>query len=448
VTDGAGGFVPAPGRPAAAKPALVAALYALAFAWLLAKAALLGQRLPTNVPPDELAHVSFVAYAAESGRFVPDYGEMRLLDGDGRFGPLPNYLAHPSAYYHALAAADRLLHGRERPGLDAYTRRLRVVSAPLFVAAAALFLWLGARSARPPASHAVYAIAVAAVPPFAFLGAAVNNDDLAFLAGGVALFGLVRRLEGKADLPTALLAGAGLALALLSKATAGLLVGLAVFGSLVLERRRPAAGTARFVLALLPWLVLPALHYVPVLLSYGTPIPSLAVVDPEAFARSAFVAAPGGPVLALPEWGARMLQLLASTWLSLIGHVAVPVDPVFGLAGPALLLALAAYGLRARARPGTDGDAAGLRLARAATFAAGATLVLNLAWAWNAYGQTGRLGGIHARYYLPLLPCLGLAAAAGLERLRSSAWPAALLAALLLLADAGVLARALALFPR
>ncbi len=447
MTDAAGGVARAPARPVAARAPLVAAVYALALAWLLAKAALLGQRLPTNVAPDELAHVSYVAYAGESGRFVPDYGEMRLLDGDGRFGPLPNYLAHPSAYYHALAAADRLLHGRERPGLEAFTGRLRVVSAPFFVAAAALFLWLGARGARTLASHAACAAAVATVPPFAFLGAAVNNDDLAFLAGAVALLGLVRRLEGRTDLLTAHLAGAGLALALLSKATAGLLVGLAVLGVLFLERRRPAA-TGRFVLALLPWLVLPAFHYVAVLLSYGTPIPSLAVVDPEAFARSAFVVAPGGPLLSLPEWGARMLKLLGSTWLSLIGHVAVPVDPAFGLAGPALLLLLAAYGLFARARPGPDGDAAGLRLARVAAFAAGATLALNLAWAWNAYGATGRLGGIHARYYLPLLPCLGLAAAAGLERLRSPAWPAAVLAALLLLADAGVLVRALALFPR
>jgi hypothetical protein len=448
VTDAAGGVARAPARPVAAKPALVAAVYALALAWLLAKTALLGYRLPTNVPPDETAHVSFVAYAGESGRFVPEYGEMRLLGGDGRFGPLPNYLAHPSAYYHALAAADRLLRGSQRPGLDAYTQRLRVVSAPFFVAAAALFLWLGARSTRPLAAHAVYAAAVATVPPFAFLGAAVNNDDLAFVAGGVALLGLVRRLEGRADLLTAHLAGAGLALALLSKATAGLLVGLAVLGAFVLERRRPAAGTGRFVLALLPWLVLPALHYVPVFLRYGTPIPSLDVVDPGAFASSAFVVAPDGGTLFLPEWGARMLKLLASTWLSLIGHVAVPVEPVFGLAGPALLLVLATYGLLARARPAPAPDAAGLRLARAGALAVALTLVLNLAWAWNAYTETGRLGGIHARYYLPLLPCLGLAAAVGLGRLRSPAWPAALLAALLLLADAVVLVRGLSLFGR
>jgi hypothetical protein len=123
------------------------------------------------------------------------------------------------------------------------------------------------------------------------------------------------------------------------------------------------------------------------------------------------------------------------------------VEPVFGLAGPALLLALAGYGLFVRARSGPDSGTAGLRLARAGAVALALTLALNLAWAWNAYAATGRLGGIHARYYLPLLPCLGLAAAAGLDRFRSPTWPAALLAALLLLADAGVLVRGLALFP-
>jgi len=426
----------------AARSAPVAAVYLLALAWLLAKATLFRHALPTDVPPDEPAHASYVAWAAEETRFVPRYEAMRLLDDAGRFGPLSNYLAHPSPYYRVLGAADRLLHGGARPGLDPYVRRLRGVAAPLFLAAAALFLWIGARGARPLAAHAVYAAAVAVVPPLAFVGAAVNNDGLAFLAGGVALLGLARELEGKDGALTSALVGAGLALALLSKATAGLLVSVAVAAVLAGDRRRVPGASRRTLLALLPALALAAFHYVPVLLRYGTPIPSLDVVHPEAFARSALVSAPGGAVLAFPEWCARMLKLLASTGLSTIGHAAVPVGPSLTLAGPALLLALAAAGLLVRSRAGTRDD--DLRLARAGAVAFAVTLAANLAWAWRGYLEAGRLGGTHARYFLPLLPCLALAAARGLERLPAPRWAAAALVALLLLFDATVTARALA----
>lgn len=75
------------------------------------------------------------------------------------------------------------------------------------------------------------------------------------------------------------------------------------------------------------------------------------------------------------------------------------------------------------------------------------TLLLNLVWAYAGYCEAGRVGGIHARYYLPLLPCLGLAAAAGVRRLAVGPWLAGLLTALLVLLDASVTVRYLALFP-
>ncbi len=425
----------------------VAIVYAVALAWLLGKAALFRERVPPGVPPDEPVHVSYVAYLEETGRLVPRYEEMRLLDDAGRFGPLPGYLAHPPAYYHLLRGLAHATGGGAAP-LDELTRRLRRLSAPLFAAAAALFLLVGFRREAPLPAHALFAATVATVPPFAFVGAAVNNDVLAFLAGGLALLGLARLLEGRAGAATGTLVGAGLALALLSKATAGLLVLLAAGVALALARRAVRwERDPRFLLALLPWLVLPALHYVPVLLRYGTPVPSLEVLDPAAFARSAFVEAPGAPRLPFLAWGLKLLRVFGSTWLSVVSHVWLPVGPLPTLAGPALAALLAARGLLRRrgAAPGADGPS--VDLARAGTFALAATALVNLAWAWDAYVETGRVGGMHARYYLPLLPCLGLAAAHGLGRFPARGLLAAAAVLLLVLFDAGVTARYLALFP-
>ena len=430
------------------RSAAVAAVYLLALVWILGKAALFRERVPPGVPPDEPVHVSYVAWLEETGACLPRYEEMHLLEADGRFGAQPSYLAHPPAYYHLLRGLARVTGGVPAGTLERATRRLRALSAPLFAAAAALFLWLGFRRAAPIPAHALYAATIATVPPLAFVGSAVNNDVLAFLAGGLALLGLARLLEGRAGATTGALVGSGLALALLSKATAGLLALLAVAAALAFARRAVRwERDAPFLLALAPWLLLPALHYVPILLRYGTPVPSLDVVDPEAFARSAFVDAPGASRLAVVPWAMKLLKVFGSTWLSLIAHVWLPVGSLPTLAGPALAALLAALGLlRGRRADGSD-DAPLDDLIRAGAVALAATLLVNLAWARDGYVATGRLGGLHARYYLPLLPVLALAAGRGLERVPVRALLAAAVVLLLVLYDAGVTARYLALFP-
>jgi hypothetical protein len=442
---GAGGRASEPGSPVHAF--LVAVVYLAALAWLLGKAALFRSLVPFGVPPDEPAHVSYAASVGVSGPYVPRYESARLLDDAGRPGPLPNYLPHPSLYYLVAGAIAGDGDGPGTEPLAERTRRLRLATAPLFAAGAALFLFLGARRRVTLAEHVAWAATVAAVPPFAFVGAAVNNDALAFLAGGLALLGLSRRLEGRTDVLSGLLVGAGLALALLSKATAGLLVGLTTaFAFLLARRLAPAPGGRRFLATLLPGLLVPALHYAVVLARYGTPLPTLSAVAPGALARSAFVAPAGGELLSLGDWVPRALKVFASTGLTLVGHVAVPVGPPALLVGPALLLGLAAWGLLAPAGPGTD--VPGRALALSAALASLAVLLLNFAWSWAGYLETGRLAGLHVRYYLPLLPALALAAAAGVRAAPSRTAVACVLAALLVAADADVTARFLAAVSR
>lgn len=425
-------------------------VYVLALAWLLGKAALFRARVPAGVPPDERAHVSYVAYTRASGRLLPRYEEMRFLEVDGSLGPLPNYLPHPALYYVLLGpvAGHGAADGRGT-SLEALTARLRRASAPLFAVAAALFLWLGARRTMPLAEHGLYGAAVATVPPLAFVGAAVNNDVLAFLSGGIALLGLCRWLEGHVDAATATLVGSGLSIAFLSKLTAGLLVSLAVLGAAVVTRRSdPPGSRRRFALTALPWLVLPALHFGTVLARYDTLIPALDVIHPGAVARLPFVLGPPGDPATLLRWGARIAEIGSRTWFSLVGHVWLTVGPAWTLVGPALLLVLAAAGLLGRSGSTPEGLRSARTLARIAAAAFALTLLVNLAWSYAGYAETGRVGGIHARYYLPLLPGLALAATVGFRRLGARPWLGALLSGLLVLADASVTARFLALLSR
>ena len=159
----------------------------------------------------------------------------------------------PSPYYPAIGVVDRVLDARGTPSLDDLHEAPSHASAPLFAAAAALFLVprggggpgpVGRTSStRRPSRRSRLRVrrrrrqqrrsrvpVGRARPP--------RHRPPARGAGGPAHGDLV---------------GAGLALALLSKATAGLLVGLAVLAVLVLTGGRgPRATRRRFVLASSP----------------------------------------------------------------------------------------------------------------------------------------------------------------------------------------------------
>jgi 4-amino-4-deoxy-L-arabinose transferase-like glycosyltransferase len=226
--------------------ALVAFLNALLWAIIL----------PPFVIPDEVAHLSYAQYFAETGKLPtheagPGYSDEeqatidltqvfstagnsgdrppwstlqqkefedgtadKARDNGGHLTPASN---NPPLYYGIEAVAYRLV-----PGTRTITRMyaMRVVSA-LMAAITVLFVFGFLRELLPgtPWAATAGAFAVALQPMFGFESGGINNDNLLYLCSAALFFALARAFRRGLDARGGMLIGAAIGAGMLSKYT-------------------------------------------------------------------------------------------------------------------------------------------------------------------------------------------------------------------------------------
>jgi len=352
------------------------------------------KRVPPGIPPDELAHVSYVIHLEEHGRFLPDYSQRFLYSGQGALLDHRNYLAHPPFYYN-------LLRPFVPEGSRAIVSRigdLRLVNLALGLCGVALFFWVGCREPLPLWFHLYYAAALSSVPMVSYLCGSVNNDNLLLIAGGLAVWGGVLFLESAPRPAGLVLLGAGLSLALLVKATAGLQ--LIFFAGLVqaLRLRRDRSFEAFRGFQLPAYAVIcfvPLAWYLWSYATYGTFIPQFGETWYDLPGESA--------VLSFPHYLRRFFRVLALSWTGILSHQSLFRSSLAGALPLLLTLGLAAWAFFLRetkdGRPFFTVQRLGL---------IGLLLMMGFHFVrvYRYHLVSGYPGGMQARYYLPLAPCL------------------------------------------
>jgi hypothetical protein len=216
---------------------------------------------------DEVAHASYVAHVQASGQAWPALEQMHLLDPNTfQFSATANYLNHPPLFYDLLAVLGPKLEGHPQALL---VFRLIDVAAVAIGFAALLGLGLAARLTRP--EFYAYAVPLACIPVLVPLAGSVNNDDLAFVGGALALLG-AWQLLATGRTAWLVLAFAGVIVAAFAKLT-GLLLSATMLAGVIaylLWRKRLSrlwAGGAMVVFAIgaAPYLIYAA--------QYGSPTP-------------------------------------------------------------------------------------------------------------------------------------------------------------------------------
>jgi hypothetical protein len=144
---------------------------------------------------DELVHISYVASLQQNETLWPRLETLRMMDPQTlRFTAEPNYLNHPSPYYLLFAWIGPNIE--EHPGAPFPHRLLNVAIVVLGLAAAitaAFRLGIGALEIY------AFVISLVAIPFLASLAGAVNNDNLAFAGGALAMFSAVGFLNKRED---------------------------------------------------------------------------------------------------------------------------------------------------------------------------------------------------------------------------------------------------------
>lgn len=247
---------------------ITASLFILMQAWAFA------MKTPYGEPPDEIAHLSYVADAKQD--WVPN-----LIDGRINQTKRLNYMAHPPAYYSALGAISRIFQ------LDPYEdyQTLRAITSVIFGAGFFAFLLvlrnLGASSSGIVASTAVCSV----IPMFTYLGGSVNNDVLAYSFTACFLLGFSRYQfkPEKLNSITATLIVLGLVGAVFSKATTAVFIlffGIAT-AILYLESLGKAFADRRFQISIALIASTVAMYFIPTLFVFGTLFPKPSELYPR-----------------------------------------------------------------------------------------------------------------------------------------------------------------------
>ena len=380
--------------------------------------------------PDQMVHLSYIIEMTRTPTLTPAFSTMPIYHVTEVSGGLTylaptsgviNYLMHPPLYYLLMA----LLGGVQLfpDGTAALSLlRLEVINILLSSGAVGLAFYLGYTRLRDrsPWVHAFYALAVATLPMLAYVGASVNNDNLAFLALVIFVAGLLRYEESRAlrardqqnipDLKTYLLIGLGFLVGGLSKLTTGLMMALMLLAVLVMsivKTRSLKLVANRNFLITLPCYLLFLLYELWVRRTFGSWQPNLYTVAPDYYFTTIFYTPPENRVpMNFLSYVRHFAGGMGYTWSSLYGHNEQVNDlmnnRVFGVVYwvPVALAVFAA--LRQLVLRKTD------RFTLPVIIGFFGTMAYHFYSNWSGYPFSGYLGGVQARYYLAMIVPLAL----------------------------------------
>lgn len=364
----------------AAGPTAVAIVALALYGWLA-----LGYATATPLwqNPDEPAHFNYVADVARTGELPvlqPGDYDAALLQRlkTGQLGPGDSVGAiryeswQPPLYYLVAAQAYRLAPGGDLAGQVRTLRLFDVGLGAVTVLVGYLCAHAVARQQAPWLAASV-PLAMAGVPMFTAVSAAVTDDALANLLAALATLATLRLVASRATPWLALLVGVLLGLAILTKLLLAVFAPIAL-AALLWRGLRSGAGTAVLVrdaalmtaaacLVVAPWLVRQGVTYGP--------------TDLLATQRHELVA---GDQARFPGWGVDYVaQWLTTTFHSFwaqFGWMAIPApDRLYVLWGTVTLLGLAGLLVwLVRRCPRVAGPAIAAAAALAAANAAGLVL--------------------------------------------------------------------------
>lgn len=282
--------------------------------------------------PDESAHISYIAYLLQTGKIIPDFSQMQMLSISGTTagfveGSL-NQLGHPPLYYLVM----RLCNPIEIIGENSFLihlTRLRVFSAAFGLLALAIAFYIGYTriSKKHPALHLLYGAIITSVPMFLYNLSGVNNDTFTLLGCVLFFLGILRVCEEKKNYGTYFLIAGGFVIALLSKVTAGMLIGLTaiiyVIWYCVKHKSVKLIFCKEFLLSL-PVYLIAAAYFVLVYLKFHTLQPDLASVNPSYYQASPFfVPFEDRTILSMFDYSLLYWKNFFDTWTAIASHTSL-----------------------------------------------------------------------------------------------------------------------------
>lgn len=281
--------------------------------------------------PDEMRHISYIAYLENSGNIIPNFPEMEFLTDTNPASFVPNslnQLGHPPLYYHIM----RLCNPIDNLGNGEYyihLLRLRVFSAFFGVLAIAIVFYIGYRkiSKTLPVLHLLYTAFIINIPMLLYNLSGVNNDTFVLLGCSIFFLGFLELSEGKRKYGIYWLIAIGFGLTILSKLTAGLILilmsSIFIVWHCIKEKSIRLLACRQFV-STLPVYLITICYFLIVYSQVHSFQPSLANMDMEYYQSTAFyVMFEDRTVMNFKDYFFRYWQEFFRTWTGIASHISL-----------------------------------------------------------------------------------------------------------------------------
>lgn len=382
--------------------------------------------------PDEMEHISYIAYLEKTNAIIPDFKDMTVLvqagsgtaktpflqksgyAGTFKFGQSFNYLGHPPLYYQIMRLSGGVKVKNGIVTIDIV--RLRTFNILLSAVAIFLMFYIGkTRLGNVPAIHLLYSAVCVSVPMLAYDCAGVNNDTLTLLGVSVFLLGLLRLSEKRYDATTYAIIGSGIAVTMLAKTVAGLAVVLSVAVFLVFNvfrEKNLRFVFNRYALAALPACAVALAYFLAVHHQTGSFQPTFRELAPSQFYASTFyVPVAHRANYNFGQYAKYYWNAFMRTWTGIYSHVSLEKKGSFLNPGQIGLVAVWALPLPLLLQVRKKFH---YPMAKAILSVYAGLLLTAAIQFFRAYGEfknvSGYLGGYQSRYYLCMIPMLSLAA--------------------------------------
>jgi hypothetical protein len=223
-------------------------------------------------PPDELAHLSKIA-STNTASLIPKPTSEYICTISGGNTSRLNYLSHPPLYY----LINSLITDKQGCEVVYDYKKFRVLTL-IFSVASLVVLVVGLRLITSSDSGmAMYLLFVTSIPIFPYISAATNNDILAFLAFSLLIVSLSFFLSGRYIRSSIILISFSLAICLLTKSTTGLQAILLTAITLIISYKyalKQCVSNVKTLVLAVAILMFPVCYYILVKLNFGTFLPS------------------------------------------------------------------------------------------------------------------------------------------------------------------------------
>ncbi|MCU7838335.1 MAG: phospholipid carrier-dependent glycosyltransferase [Candidatus Thiodiazotropha sp. (ex Troendleina suluensis)] len=357
----------------------------------------LANDLRLGIPPDEIAHLSKISHMNQNwGVFKPLQEQLCTHGGKQRYDP--NYLSHPPLYY--LLSAVFTDKNDCTVVSDYYS--LRMLSITFSVLALCLFIFGVQKLNRDNSAVILYALFITSIPIFPYISAAVNNDSLAILSFSILLFGWFHLYANSKSNISSIIIAFGLALCLLTKATAGL---QAIIFSLTLlvitpsNLRKSLLTPNRYMLYYSAILLVPLIYFIYTKLAFSSFLPSGTSLLDSYWEKS-------NSSMTLSSYFNHYSQALFKSFTGITSHASIYKQNAFQSYGIILMVLISISQIFRKPK---DKNMQYLWIIFiAGVFTTLIFTVTHFSIVYTKYLHYGYPGGVQFRYFFPLIPVIAI----------------------------------------